>query len=337
MIVLLERMKEMKKKLWMLMGLSLVLVALAACSSDTAEKAGSSGSVYPNKPIQLIVPWDAGGDTDAVNRIAAEELEKVLDTTVVVKNIAGGSGVIGSQEALSAEPDGYTILAVHDSMAMSELTGQAGFGFSDFEPISLITSTYNMIATNPENPWNSMEDLVADAKSKPGEISYAASIGSISELEPALIQTGAGIKFNIVGYDGTAQRMKAIVANDVALGSVSIVAGKDYIEGDRLKFLGYTGEERSKDFPDVPTLKEQGIDVVSAANRGFVAPKGTPEEIIKKLDEALKQVTSSENFITKLESLGTDVNYKNTEDYKVFIKDLETDMEESLRDSELID
>ncbi|WP_076757492.1 tripartite tricarboxylate transporter substrate binding protein [Edaphobacillus lindanitolerans] len=326
------------KKLLLAAGImGLAMMALTGCGSGSAKESGSADSDYPNKPIQLIVPWDAGGDTDAVNRIAAEELEKVLGQTVVVKNIAGGSGVIGSQEALSAKPDGYTLLAVHDSMAMSQLTGQASFGFEDFEPISLITSTYNMIATSPENPWNSMEDLVNDAKERPGEISYAASIGSISELEPALIQTAADIKFNIIGYDGTAQRMKAVVANDVALGSVSIVAGKDYVEGDRMKFLGYTGEERSDDFPDVPTLKEQGINVVSAANRGFVAPKGTPKEIIEKLNDAFEKVTSSDSFKERLESLGTEVNYKGTKDYVQFIEDLEKDMEESLKQSDLID
>lgn len=327
----------MKKFLLAMSFLGLALLTLVGCSNGSAKESDGAVDDYPNKPIQLIVPWDAGGDTDAVNRIAAEELEKILGTTVVVKNIAGGSGVIGSQEALNAKPDGYTILAVHDSMAMSQLTGQASFGFDDFEPISLITSTYNMIATSPENPWDTMDDLVEDAKKNPGEISYAASIGSISELEPALIQTGADIKFNIVGYDGTAQRMKAIVANDVALGSVSIVAGKDYVAGDRMKFLGYTGEERSVEFPDIPTLKEQGIDVVSAANRGFVAPKGTPEAVIKKLNDALQKVTSSDTFINKLESLGTEVNYKGTEDYVQFIGDLEKSMEESLRQSDLID
>lgn len=325
------------KRLLMLFGIVMALFSLSACTKDESANSEDASSGYPKKPIQIIVPWDAGGDTDAINRIAAEELEKVLNQTVIIKNIAGGSGVIGSQEALNAKPDGYTLLAVHDSMAMSELTGQAQFGFSDFDPISLITSTYNMIATSPDNPWDSMEDLVADATKRTGEITYAASIGSISELEPALIQTAADVKFNIVGYDGTAQRMKAVVANDVALGSVSIVASRDYTKDNRLKFLGYTGEERSNEFPDIPTLKEQGIDVVSAANRGFLAPKGTPEEVIQILNDAFAKVTSSKSFIERLESLGTEVNYKSTEDYIEFIESTKKDMEDSLRQSDLID
>ena len=307
---------------------------MAACGST--DKAGGKADDYPNKTIQFIVPWDAGGDSDAINRIIAEELEKELDQTVVVKNIAGASGVIGAQEALTAKPDGYTLLAVHDSVAMSQLTGQSDFGFSDFEPVALMTSTYDAIATHPENPWDSMEDLVEDAKKNPGKISYAASIGSTSQLEPALIQTAADIEFNIVGFDGTAQRMKAVVGNDVDLGSVSVAAGKDYISDNRMKLLGYTGEERSPELPDVPTLKEQGIDVVSATNRGVVAPKDTPEEIIKKLSDALDNIAKKDSFKKRIEEMGTDVNFKNTEDYAAFLKKAEEHMKVSLESSGLL-
>ncbi|MBP1948316.1 tripartite tricarboxylate transporter substrate binding protein [Virgibacillus litoralis] len=312
----------------------IVIVALSACSSDTSSEA--QGSDYPSKSIQIIVPWDAGGDTDAVNRLIAKELETILDTEVVVKNIAGGSGVVGAQQALNADNDGYTLLSIHDSVAMSQLTGQSDFGYFDFEPISLMTSTYDAVATHPDSPWNSMEDVIQYAKENPGEISYAASIGSTSQLEPALIETAAGVDFNIVGYDGTAKRMKAVVGNDVDLGGVSVLAGKDYLEDDRMKLLGYTGGERSEVLPDLPTLKEQGIDVESATNRGLVAPKGTPEEIVEKLSNALKEVANSDSFKTKMDELGTDVNFKGTEEYVEFLEKNEADMKESLEKSGLL-
>ncbi|GIN21603.1 MAG TPA: tripartite tricarboxylate transporter substrate binding protein [Bacillus bacterium] len=320
-----------KRTLWSLLLIFSLL--LAACGSD---EAGGKTDDYPNKTIQFIVPWDAGGDSDAINRIIAEELEKELGQTVVVKNIAGASGVIGAQEALTAKPDGYTILAVHDSVTMSELTGQADFGFSDFEPIAMMTSTYDAIATHPDNPWNSMEELVEDAKKNPGKISYAASIGSTSQLDPALIQTASDIEFNIVGFDGTAQRMKAVVGNDVDLGSVSVAAGKDYISSNRMKLLGYAGEERNPELPDVPTLKEQGIDVVTGTNRGVAAPKDTPEEMIKRLSDALEKVANNDSFKNRIEEMGTDVNFKNTEEYTEFIKISEETMKKSLENSGLL-
>lgn len=325
----------MNRCLWSVLVL-FCLFLLAACSPPSTSS-GEQAENYPSKDIQLIVPWDAGGDTDAINRIVAEELEKELGATVVVKNVAGGSGVIGAQQALQANNDGYTLLAVHDSVAMSQLTGQADFGYFDFEPVSLMTSTYQLVATNPSNPWDSMEEVVADAQGNPGEITYGASIGSTSQLEPALIQTASDIEFNIVGYDGTANRMKAVVANDVQLGSVSIAAGKDYMEDDRMKLLGYTGEERHPDLPDVPTLQEQGIDVVNAANRGIVVPKDTPEEIVSKLNEALENVANSDSFKERIDTIGTDVNFKGTEEYVEFLQNNEKEMEESLEKSGLLD
>ncbi|ASK62159.1 hypothetical protein CFK37_08270 [Virgibacillus phasianinus] len=309
------------------------IVVLSACSSKSNGKGAEN---YPNKTIQLVVPWDAGGDTDAINRLIAKELEGILDTDVVVKNVAGGSGVIGAQQVLNAKNDGYTLLSIHDSVAMSKLTGQSDFGYFDFEPVSLMTSTYDAIATNPENPWDSMKEVIEASKENPGSISYAASIGSTSQLEPALIQAAEDVKFNIVGYDGTAKRMKAVVANDVDLGSVSVVAGKDYLADDRMKLLGYTGEERSPALPDVPTLKEQGIDVVSATNRGIVVPKDTPDEIVKKLSDALEKVAKSDSFKKKMEELGTDVNYKGTKEYVEFLKNSKDSMEKSLEKSGLL-
>ncbi|WP_377887989.1 tripartite tricarboxylate transporter substrate binding protein [Alkalihalobacillus sp. R86527] len=318
-----------------IVGLLLSLFLLGACSAESSSE--DQVAAYPKKAVQIVVPWDAGGDTDAINRVIAQELEKELDQDVIVKNIAGGSGVIGAQEVLNGKPDGYTLLAVHDSVAMSELMGQSEFGYFDFQPISLMTSTYDLIATNPENPWDSMEEVVKDAEQNPESITYAASIGSTSQLEPALIQTASDIEFNIVGYDGTAKRMKAVVANDVHLGSVSIAAGKEYMTDNRMKPLGYTGEERSEEFPDVPTLKEQGIDVTSAVSRGLVAPKDTPQEIVNKLNSALENVAENEEFQQRMKELGSEVNFKGTEDYKAFLENSEVEMKNSLEKSGLLE
>ncbi|SFB10872.1 Tripartite-type tricarboxylate transporter, receptor component TctC [Lentibacillus halodurans] len=315
----------------------MTVVGLSACGMDSQSDGDAQANNYPNESIQIVVPWDAGGDTDAINRLIAEELEKILDADIVVKNVAGGSGVVGAQQVLNANNDGYTLLSIHDSVAMSQLTGQSDFGYFDFEPISLMTSTYDAVATHPDSPWDSMEEVVKAAKENPGEISYAASIGSTSQLEPALIETAADIDFNIVGYDGTAKRMKAVVGNDVDLGGVSVIAGKDYLENDQMKLLGYTGEERSEVLPELPTLKEQGIDAVSATNRGLVAPRDTPDEIIQKLSDALEEVANSESFKTKMAEMGTKVNYKGTEEYAAFLEKNEEDMKNSLEKSGLLE
>lgn len=321
-----------------ILSFSIIILVLSGCGSQGENSEGNEENVaddYPNKTIQLIVPWSAGGDTDAIYRMVADQLEKELDATVVVKNVEGGSGTVGAQQALNAKNDGYTLLAGHDSIAMSHLMGKTDFGYFDFEPVALMTSSYQTIATNPDSPWDNMKDVVADAKENPGKISYAASIGSTSQLQPAMIQTAADIQFNIVGYEGTAKRMKAVVGNDVDLGTVSVIAGKDYLKDNKMKLLGYTGEERNDAIPDVPTLKEQGIDMSSATNRGIFVPKDTPEPIVKKLSDALAKVADSDEFESKMTKLGTDVNYKGYKDYGQFLKKNKKEMEETLKKNNL--
>lgn len=313
----------------------LVLVlALSGCSSKNASS--KNGEDYPKKTIQLIVPWSAGGDTDAIFRLISKGLEKELGQTVVVKNIEGGGGTIGAAKAVKADPDGYTLLAVHDSIAMSKLTGKADFGYFDFAPVALMTSTHDAVATSIDSPWNTMKDVIKDAKKNPGKITFAASIGSTSELEPAEIQTAADITFNIVGYEGTAKRMQAVIGNHVDLGSVSVVAGKDYLKAHKMKLLGFIADERNPAIPDVPTLKEQGINVVSGTNRGVFAPKGTPKPIIEKLSKALEKVANSKEFKDKMTSLGTEINYKDQKEYTQFLKDNQKEMTKALKKSGLL-
>src|SRR5699024_2012170 len=227
--------------------------------------------------------------------------------------------------------------AIHESLSMSELTGQADFGVNDFEPVALMTSTYKAVATNKDSSWDDMEDLVEDAKQNPGEITFSASIGSISQLEPAMLQTASDIEFNIVGFDGTAERMKAIVGGDVDLGTVSVTAGKEYLEDDRMKLLGFGGEERNDQIPDVETLKEQDIDIVSATNRGLAFPKDTPDEITEKMSEALQEVAESDDFREQLEEMGSEVNFIGADEYGEYLDEEEKDIKKSLEESSLLD
>lgn len=311
-------------------GLGLLLTGCGGGQSEGAES-------YPNKPIELIVPWSAGGDTDAIFRMIGEGLNEELGTNVVIKNVPGGGGSVGAQQAMAADSDGYTLLAGHDSIAISKISGGTDFGYFDFEPISLMTSSYDYVATGKDSPWDDMDDMIKDAKEKPGEISYGASIGSTSQLEPALIQVVANVEFNIVGQKDTAERMQAVVGGHVDLGGVSVVAAKEYLDADKMKLLGYMAPERDDALPDVPTLKEQGIDAESATNRGLFAPKGTSEEIIEKVDSALAKVAEDEEFVDTLTGLGTDVNYKSTSDYETWLNDNQKQMQDAMEKAGMVD
>lgn len=306
-------------------------LVIGACGGQGDPSGEDAAANYPQKSIQLIVPWSAGGDTDAIFRMVGEGLSEELGQPVVIRNVAGGGGSVGAQQALNESPDGYTLLAGHDSIAVSHISGQTDFGYFDFEPVALMTSTYDFVATPAASPWNNMEDMLEEAKKNPGEITYGASIGSTSELQPALIEAATDVEFNIVGYQDTAERMQALAGNHVDLGSVSVVAGKEYLDAGDMKLLGYFGEERSEAVPDIQTLKEQGIDVSTATNRGVFAPKGTPDAIVEKLSAALEVVATDEEFVSRLADFGTEVNYLDHEAYTGFLEENATEVEAAMK------
>jgi tripartite-type tricarboxylate transporter receptor subunit TctC len=304
-------------------------------TNDTTDT--TQGTDWPSKPVKLIVPWGAGGDSDVIARVINKYLEKELDTTFVVANMGGGGGSIGAQEALNSDNDGYTLLAGHDSIGLSKLMGKTEFSYSQFEPVALVTTANQILATHVDNPWNNMQDLVDHLKANPGSISFGAALGSTSHTFPLGIQDAAGIEFNIVGYEGTAKRTQALLGNHVHLGATTVPAAKEYLKANQLKMLAIGSAERNPALPDVPTLKEQGIDFTSATNRGYFFPKGTPQEIVNKLSDALEKVASNPEFIKEMESQGVEVNFKGREEYTEYLEDDVLYLEDMLKRQGIIE
>ncbi|MEK7361094.1 MAG: tripartite tricarboxylate transporter substrate binding protein, partial [Pseudomonadota bacterium] len=188
------------------------LAGLALCAVAGAHAA------YPDRPIKMIVPWAAGGDTDNIFRPFAPAMQKALGgTTVVIANIGGASGTVGAREAKGSPPDGYTLYAVHDYIHSTYYTGMSDVNYTDFEPICLISGTPSVLTASPKTKWNTMQEMVADAKAHPGQISVGATLGSTSHFFPALVEKAAGIKFKYVSYDGLAQRMNSILGGHIDL------------------------------------------------------------------------------------------------------------------------
>lgn len=294
---------------------------LGGCSSNDASNSAGSTEDYPTEQIQLMLPWDAGGDSDVIARITNKYLEQELGVNIVVTNMGGGGGTIGAQEFMNEDPDGYSMMAGHDSIAVSNLMGKADFSYEDFEPVALMTTANQLIATNVQNDWENMQDVVADLKENPESISFGASIGSTTHIVPLGIMDNQDVKFNIVAYEGTAQRTQALLGNHLDLGSTTIPAAQEYLKANQLKMLGIASEERNEALPDVPTLKEQGIDFVNATNRGYFFPKGTPQEIVDIMDEAMKKVAENPEYIEEMTNMGINVNYMNTEEYSSYLQD----------------
>jgi tripartite-type tricarboxylate transporter receptor subunit TctC len=292
---------------------------LIAALALSAFWAGSAGAAYPDKPIKLIVPWAAGGDTDAIFRVVADAMEKPLGQPVVVVNIGGASGTVGAREAKSAAPDGYTLFAVHDSIHTTFYTGVSDISYKDFEPICLCTATPSMLASYPKAPWNTLKEMLAHAKAHPNEVTVAATLGSTSHFFPAMLAQAAGVKFKYVSYEGTAPRMTALLGGHVMLGETNLTQ-IDKVKAGQLKILAVATEKRLVELPDVPTLKELGYDIEYAVNRGLVAPKGTPQPVIAKVNSACEQALQNPKVADSMRKQGTFVEYMGPKAYADFLR-----------------
>ena len=295
----------------------LVVVTLL---SVVALAAGVGAAAYPDRPVKLIVPWAAGGDTDAIFRPFAQQMQKHLGQTLVVANVTGASGTAGAREAKGSPPDGYTLYAVHDYIHSTYYTGVADVAYTDFEPICSVSNTPSVLTASPKTKWSSWQELAADAKARPGQITVGATLGSTSHFFPALIEKASGVKFKYVSYEGLAPRMNAILGGHIDL-TDSNLTQKGKVDAGQLKFLAVATDKRLPDAPNVPTLKELGVNVVYAVTRGVMVPKGTPADVIAKLEAACQKSTSEAKFAEDMAKQGTFVRYLDRKAYTAFLKD----------------
>jgi tripartite-type tricarboxylate transporter receptor subunit TctC len=280
----------------------------------------SALAAYPDRPVKLVVPWAAGGDTDNIFRPFAPGFQKALGQTVVIANVGGASGTRGAKEVKESPADGYTLYAVHDYIHSTYYAGVADVKYTDFEPICLIASTPSVLTASPKTPWNSMQDLLKDAKARPGNVTVGATLASTSHFFPALIEKAAGVKFKYVSYEGLAPRMNAILGGHIDL-TDSNLTQKGKVEAGQLKFLAIATEKRHPEMPSVPTLKELGVNVVFDVNRGIMVPKGAPAEVIAKLGSACAAAAKEPAFADAMKKQGTDVRYLDRAAYTKWLKE----------------
>jgi tripartite-type tricarboxylate transporter receptor subunit TctC len=299
----------------MIKGTLRFLVLVVACAL-----AATSFASYPDRPVKLIVPWAAGGDTDAIFRPLAEILKKHLGQTVVVANVTGASGTAGAREAKGSPPDGYTIYAVHDYIHSTYYSGVADVAHTDFEPVCSVSNTPSVLTASPKTKWSSVQELLTDAKARPGVITVGATLGSTSHFFPALIEKATGVKFKYVSYEGLAPRMNAILGGHIDL-TDSNLTQKGKVDAGQLKFLGVATDKRLTDAPNVPTLKEQGVNVVYSVTRGLMLPKATPPDVIAKVEGACQKATAEAAFAEAMSKQGTFVRFLDRKAYAAFLKE----------------
>jgi tripartite-type tricarboxylate transporter receptor subunit TctC len=267
------------------MLLSLILVTSAQAASDADN--------WPQRPIQIIVPYGAGGDSDFNARLYAKYLEAHLGKALAVVNVTGGGGSIAARRAKDARPDGYTVFFGNGGFEIGHTLGLTDFGFEAFEVAAIAArESGHYIAVHASSPWKTLKDLVDDSKKTPGKISIAASIGGASYLAAALLnQNGAAL--NIVDHGGSATRVTALLGRHVDAVPTPMVTVRDYIKNGDMRVLATMAPKRSRFVPDIPTFMELGYPAEYQFCFYFMFPKGTPQAIVDKFAEAAEKVATT--------------------------------------------
>ena len=298
------------------LAVAAAISALAAVASLPAQAVE-----LPCSTAKLIVPWGAGGDTDIIFRLLVDQANKDgAKPRLQVVNVSGQGGNKGAKDAKAAAPDGCTLFAMHDSAIISFLAGRVNFTWNAFEPIASVAYTPEVVGANAATPFNDMKEFVAAAKKAPGTITAGVTLGSTSQFIFLLIDDAAGTKVKFVPYEGTRQRLTALLAKNIQVGDMNILTAKQYMKEGSLKGLGIASEKRDPLAPNLPTLKEQGVDVVYGLTRGVVAPKGTKPDVIKYWEGVIKKAAESKAVEDALAKKGTSVVFRGPEKYTAFLK-----------------
>jgi tripartite-type tricarboxylate transporter receptor subunit TctC len=281
--------------------------ALLALPLAMGTNAGFSQD-YPSKPIRLVVPFATGGANDVIARLLGKELAERWRQPVIIDNRAGGGGNIGTGLVAKAPPDGYTILFVPTSFGSNQsLYSKLPYDtVRDFSGICMVAMGQGVLAVHPSLGTESVKELVALAKAKPGLLNYASSgTGSSPHLRGELLKSATGIDIVHVTYKGTTPALMDLVAGRVAFAFTDLFAAVPHAKAGKLKVLGVIGERRSPDLPDVPTMTEAGVPGFETGQWfGLVAPSATPREIIKKLNSEIVAIVRLPEVKERLIKLG---------------------------------
>jgi tripartite-type tricarboxylate transporter receptor subunit TctC len=269
--------------------LKVTIVLLALVAPATADE-------YPTRPVRLIIPFPPGGSNDVVGRMIATQLSERLGKQIVVDNRSGAGGVIGTEIAVKSPSDGYTLLIVSIAHAVNPWLYKLNYDpIKAFAPVAILATGPNVLAVNPSLPVNSVAELVALAKQKPGELQYAsAGVSSFQHLGGELFKLTAGVDILHVPFKGGGPAMIDVIGGHTKIVFSSLVQTTPHLRSGKLKALATGGAERSSILPDVPTVKEAGVPDYEAVNWwGIVAPANTPATVIEKLRKEIAAVQES--------------------------------------------
>jgi tripartite-type tricarboxylate transporter receptor subunit TctC len=288
---------------------------LALCAPAAAE--------YPDRPVRLIIPFPPGGSNDVVGRLVANSLSEKLGHKVFVDNRGGAGGVLGTEAAAQAAPDGYTLLIISIAHAVNPALYKLNYDpIKSFTPVSILATGPNVLVVNPQLPVKNVKELLALAKEKPGTLDYAsAGVGSFQHLGGELFKLTAGVDLQHVPYKGGGPAMSDVIAGHVKIMFSSLVQTTPFIQSGQLRALGVGGAKRNPVLPDVPTVAEAGVPGYVADNWwGVVAPAGTPKPIVDRLYKDVQAALTSPELKAAFDREGAAAVTMSTEEFTHYIE-----------------
>jgi tripartite-type tricarboxylate transporter receptor subunit TctC len=295
-------------------GVALLLVTLASVAAAQG---------YPTRPVRLIIPFPPGGSNDIVGRMIAAQLGERLGQQMVVDNRGGAGGTIGTELAAKSQADGYTLLLISTAYAFNtSIYKKLPYDPArSFVPVALLGSGPGVLVVNPALPVNSVAELVALAKERPGRLNNAsAGVGSFQHLASELFRIQAGIQWLHVPYKGGGPAMMDLIGGQADASVGSLIQMLPHIRSGKLKALGTTGAKRSPVLPDVPTVAEAGVPGYEATNWwGFLAPAGTPAAIVERLHQEVVAVQASAETKRRFETEGAEALQMSPAEFGAFI------------------
>jgi tripartite-type tricarboxylate transporter receptor subunit TctC len=299
--------------------------SIAACALALAGAAGiAAAQNYPTRTIRFIVPYVPGGGVDFVGRAVAQKLSETIGQQVVVDNRPGGGTNIGSELVARAAPDGYTLLVggVPNSVNMSLYKKLPYDTVRDFAPVTRISTAPNILAIHPSVPVKTVKELIAMAKSKRGELTYAsAGIGSSNHLSGELFRVMAGIEMTHVAYKGGGAAITDLISGQVSMYFGTTPSTLPHVKSGRLRALGLTGAKRSPAAPDIPTISEAGLPgYEQSAWHGLLAPANTPAAIVTRLNTEVVRALRSPDVAERFATQGVDIVASTPEEFAAFIR-----------------